>query len=210
MMVSQTAVISMVSSTASSFIILFINFPFERELRLRAGWFASLTRYAPSVRDIFAPQMRYCIAVRNSDMFACGERGGKYANINPRDLAHAVRSRAEGTYRAAGISHANKGERISQIQKGFILLSVAPCNRNRYYQKARPPLGDEAVLRGAAAGEATTAYGAYYIVGRAPRARAVSLMRCLPLLQPQSPFLQVHGELLRSQGTRKRIYRCRA
>ena len=41
-------------------------------------------------------------------MFAGGERGGKYANINPRDLAHAVRSRAEGTYRAAGISHANE------------------------------------------------------------------------------------------------------
>ena len=86
----------------------------------------------------------------------------------------------------------------------------AAQNNGLLYQKARPPLGDEAVLRGAAAGEATTAYGAYYIVGHAPRARAVSLMRCLPLLQPQSPFLQVHGELLRSQGTRKRIYRCRA
>ena len=52
--------------------------------------------------------MRYCIAVRNSDIFAFGECGGKYANINPRDLAHAVRSRAEGTYRARGISHANE------------------------------------------------------------------------------------------------------
>ena len=103
-----------------------------------------------------------------------------------------------------------KGSVYRKSRKGFISLSVAPCNRNRYYQKARPPLGDEAVLRGAAAGEATTAYGAYYIVGHAPRARAVSLMRCLPLLQPQSPFQQVHGELLRSQGTRKRIYRCRA
>ena len=29
------------------------------EFRLRAGWFASLTRYSPSVRDIFALQMRY-------------------------------------------------------------------------------------------------------------------------------------------------------
>ena len=43
-----------------------------------------------------------------SDIFACGERGGKYANINPRNLAHVVRSRAEGTYRARGISHANE------------------------------------------------------------------------------------------------------
>ncbi len=59
-------------------------------------------------RDMLSPQARYCFALRNSDMFAGGERGGKYANINPRDLAHAVRSRAEGTYRAVGISHANE------------------------------------------------------------------------------------------------------
>ena len=60
------------------------------------------------MRDIFAPQMRYYLAMLDSDMFAGGERGGKYANINPSDLAHAVRSRAEGTYRAVGISHANE------------------------------------------------------------------------------------------------------
>ena len=48
---------------------------------------------------MLSPQARYCFALQNSDMFASGERGGKYANINPRDLAHVVRSRAEGTYR---------------------------------------------------------------------------------------------------------------
>ena len=32
-----------------------------------------------SERDIFAPQMRYYLAMRDSDMFACGERGGKHA-----------------------------------------------------------------------------------------------------------------------------------
>ena len=58
-------------------------------------------------------------------MFAGGERGGKYANINPRDLAHAVRSRAEGTYRAAGISHANKVKRISQIREDLYRFSLS-------------------------------------------------------------------------------------
>ena len=80
------------------------------------------------MRDIFAPQMRYYLAVRVSDMFAVGERGGKYANINPRDLAHAVRSRAEGTYRARGISHANNVKRISQIRKDLYRFSLSPLS----------------------------------------------------------------------------------
>ena len=48
------------------------------------------------------------LGVAECDMFACGKRGGKYANINPRNFAHAVRSRAKGTYRARGILHANE------------------------------------------------------------------------------------------------------
>ena len=103
----------MVSSTASSLIVLFIIFTSFK--------LASLTRYihfeicVQNECDIFAPQMRYYLAMRDSDIFAFGECGVKHANINPRDLAHAVRSRAEGTYRAAGISHANEMQRISQI-----------------------------------------------------------------------------------------------
>ena len=64
-------VISMVSSTASSVIVLFMNFSSFK--------FALLTRYAPSVRDMLAPRARYCFVLRNSDMFACGERSGKHA-----------------------------------------------------------------------------------------------------------------------------------
>ena len=82
---------------------------FVHSFILSKGCFAcGRKRYVPSARDMLALQARYCFALQNSDMFAGGERGGKYANINPRDLAHAVRSRAEGTYRAGGISHANE------------------------------------------------------------------------------------------------------
>ena len=52
----------MVSSTASSLIVLFIIFTSFK--------FASLTRYAPSVRDILVMQVRYYSATQNSDIFA--------------------------------------------------------------------------------------------------------------------------------------------
>ncbi len=71
---------------------------FVHSFILSKGCFAcGRKRYVPSARDMLALQSRYCFALRNSDIFALGEHGGKYADINPRDLAHAVRSRAEGT-----------------------------------------------------------------------------------------------------------------
>ena len=56
-------------------------------------------------------------------MFAFGERGGKYADINPRDLAHAVRSRAKGNI--SNFEHSEKyiefaiGEHIDK-KKGLL------------------------------------------------------------------------------------------
>ncbi len=63
---------------------------------------------------------------------------------------------------------------IANPERDLYRFRLPPCNRNRYYQKARPPLGDEAVLRGAAAGEAATAYGAYYIVACVKDARRIA------------------------------------
>ena len=66
--------------------------------------------------DIFALQMRYYLAMRDSDIFAFGECGGKYANINP----HAAQFAA---YRAAGISLAIR--QISQIREDLYRFSLS-------------------------------------------------------------------------------------
>ena len=99
----------MVSSTASSLIVLFIIFTSFK--------FASLTRYAPSVRDIFAPQMRYCIAVRNSDMFAYGERGGKYA------LYKSSRRAVRGI--SLAVRQISQAVLISQIREDLYRFSLS-------------------------------------------------------------------------------------
>ena len=67
-------------------------------------------------------------------MFAGGERGGKYANINPRDLAHTVRSRAKGTYRAAGISLATR--QISQIREDLYRFSLSASSDKLNFPRA--------------------------------------------------------------------------
>ena len=83
----------MVSSTASSLIVLFIIASFLESI----SPVGESDMLGVSERDIFAPQMRYYLAMRDSDIFAFGECGRKYANINP----HAAQFAA---YRAAGIS----------------------------------------------------------------------------------------------------------
>jgi hypothetical protein len=65
----------MVSSTASSLIVLFIIASFLESIS-PAGESDML---GVSERDIFALQKRYYLAVRDSDIFAFGERGGKHA-----------------------------------------------------------------------------------------------------------------------------------
>ena len=60
--------------------------------------------------------MRYYLAVRDSDIFAVGECGGKHASINP----HAAQFAA---YRAAGISLAIR--QISQIREDLYRFSLS-------------------------------------------------------------------------------------
>ena len=108
-MLSQREVISIVSSTASSLIVLFIIFTYFK--------FASLTRYAPSVRDIFAPQMRYCFAVRNSDIFAFGECGGKYATY--KSSRRAVRGIS------LAVRQISQAVLISQIREDLYRFSLS-------------------------------------------------------------------------------------
>ena len=60
--------------------------------------------------------MRYYLAVRDSDIFAFGECGGKHASINP----HAAQFAA---YRAAGISIATR--QISQIREDLYRFSLS-------------------------------------------------------------------------------------
>ena len=77
--------------------------------------------------DIFALQMRYYLAMRDSDIFAFGECGGKYANINP----HAAQFAA---YRAAGISLAIR--QISQIREDLYRFSLSASSDKLNFPRA--------------------------------------------------------------------------
>ena len=87
-------------------------------------------------RDIFAPQMRYYLAVRDSDIFAVGECGGKNANINP----HAAQFAA---YRAAGISLATR--QISQIREDLYRFSLSASSDKLNFPRAPSSGKDQTV-----------------------------------------------------------------
>ena len=92
------------------------------ETERRAGWFASLTRYAPSVRDILVMQARYYSAMQNSDIFATRNMF-RVANVVESTLFINPHAAQFAAYRAAGISLAIG--QISQIREDLYRFSLS-------------------------------------------------------------------------------------
>ena len=88
-----------------------------------------------SESDIFASQMRYYLAMRDSDIFA-KRNIFRVANVVESTLSINPHAAQFAAYRAAGISHANNVKRISQIREDLYRFSLSALSDKLNFQRA--------------------------------------------------------------------------